>query len=137
MQTGIWYIPINVCNLSLYQICMLFSDSHYRVSHIIRQHKSLAAIYSAPWFLKIKVLINQVLFQTLEKFQFLYTCFFFSAPEFFSGLWYKSEKNPVDKLKKIQVYWKKIQVCRTWNFSKVWNRPYFFKTLIFRNEGAD
>ena len=30
-----------------------------------------------------------------------------------------------DKLKKIQVYWKKIQVCRTWNFSKVWNRPYF------------
>ena len=39
MQTGIWYIPINVCNLSLYQICMLFSDSHYMVSHIIRQHK--------------------------------------------------------------------------------------------------
>ena len=33
---------------------------------------------------------------------------------FFSGLWYKSEKNPVDKLKKIQVYvLKKIQVCRT------------------------
>jgi hypothetical protein len=30
--------------------------------------------------------------------------FFFGAPEFFSGLWYKSEKNPVDKLKKIQVY---------------------------------
>ena len=30
------------------------------------------------------------------------------------------KKNPDDKLKKIQVYWKKIQVCRTWNFSKVW-----------------
>ena len=26
------------------------------------------------------------------------------SPGFFSGLWYKSEKNPVDKLKKIQVY---------------------------------
>ena len=27
--------------------------------------------------------------------------FFFSlSPEFFSDLWYKSEKNPVDKLKK-------------------------------------
>ena len=25
--------------------------------------------------------------------------------------------------KENQVYWKKIQVCRTWNFSKVWNRP--------------
>ena len=50
--------------------------------------------------------------------------FFFSlSPEFFSGLWYKSENNSVDKLKKNQVYWKKIQVCRTWNFSKVWNRP--------------
>ena len=32
---------------------------------------------------------------------------------FFSGLWYKSEKKSVDKLKKIQVYRKKIQVCRT------------------------
>ena len=42
---------------------------------------------------------------------------------FFSGLWYKSEKKSVDKLKKIQVYRKKIQVCRTWNFSKVSNRP--------------
>ena len=31
--------------------------------------------------------------------------FFFSlSPGFFSGLWYKSEKNSVDKLKKIQVY---------------------------------
>ena len=45
MQTGIWYIPINVCNLSLYQICMLFSDSHYRVSHIIRQHKYLGTLH--------------------------------------------------------------------------------------------
>ena len=33
--------------------------------------------------------------------------------------------------------WKKIQVCRTWNFSKVWSRPWFLKTLIFRNQGAD
>ena len=28
-------------------------------------------------------------------------------------------------------------MCRTWNFSKVWSRPWFFKTLIFRNQGAD
>ena len=25
---------------------------------------------------------------------------------------------------------KKIKVCRTWNFSRVWNRPWFLKTLI-------
>ena len=45
-------------------------------------------------------------------------------------LYNKPEKNPDDKLKK-------FQVCRTWNFSKVWNRPLFLKTLIFRNQGAD
>ena len=52
--------------------------------------------------------------------------FFFSvSPGFFLSLLYKSEKNPDDKLKKIQVYWKKIQVCRTWKFSKVWNNLTF------------
>ena len=41
-------------------------------------------------------------------------------------------------LKKIQVTnWKKNQVCRNWNFSKVWSRPWFLKTFIFRNQGAD
>ena len=46
--------------------------------------------------------------------------FFFSvSPEFFSGLWYKSEKNPGDKLKKNSGELRKIQVCRNWNFSKV------------------
>ena len=41
-------------------------------------------------------------------------------------------------LKKTQVTnWKKIQVCRNWNFSKVWSRPWFLKTYIFRNQGAD
>ena len=29
-----------------------------------------------------------------------------------------------------------FQVCKTWNFSNVWNRPWFFKNLILRNLGA-
>ena len=34
-------------------------------------------------------------------------------------------------LKKIQVTnWKKIQVCRTWNFSKVWNRHWFSEIKV-------
>ena len=33
------------------------------------------------------------------------------------------KKIQVTNWKKTQVYWKKNQVCRTWNFSKVWNRP--------------
>ena len=49
-------------------------------------------------------------------FQFVTWIFFRTIP--------KTWKNPSEKLKKkTQVYWKKIQVCRTWNFSKVWNRP--------------
>ena len=45
---------------------------------------------------------------------------------------------PLDTWKKSR--WqtrKKIQVCSTWNFSKVWIRRWFLKTLIFRNQGAD
>ena len=34
-------------------------------------------------------------------------------------------------LKKIQVTnWKKIQVCKTWNFSKVWIRPWFSEIKV-------
>ena len=43
--------------------------------------------------------------------------FFFSlSPDFFQVYGTNLKKNPVDKLKK-------IQICRTWNFSKVWKRP--------------
>ena len=42
-----------------------------------------SAIYSAPWFLKIKVLRNEGLFQTLEKFQVLQNFFFFQYTWFF------------------------------------------------------
>ena len=64
--------------------------------------------------------------------------FFFSlSHEFFSDLYHKPEKIQVTNWKKTQVYWQKILLCKTWNFSKVWNRPYFLKTLIFRNQGTD
>ena len=44
---------------------------------------------------KIKVLQNQVLFQTLEKIQVLQTCIFFrSSPWKKLSLYYKPEKNP-------------------------------------------
>ena len=77
---------------------------------------------SLPWFLKIKVLKNQGLLQTLEKFQVLQ--FFFSVchPYFFQiysiNLAFFSRWRPR----------KKIQVSRTWIFSEVWNRPWFLKT---------
>ena len=41
-----------------------------------------SAIYSAPLFLKIKVLRNLGLFQTLEEFQILHTWFFFQFVTF-------------------------------------------------------
>ena len=91
------------------------------------------AYQSATWFLEIKVLRNSGLFQTLEKFQVLHTWIFFSSlsPGFFSDLWYKSYFFSRWRPRKI------IQVCRIWNFCKVWSRSWFFKTLIFRNQGAD
>ena len=66
------------------------------------------------------------------KFRSCTPDFFFSlSTEFFSGLWYKSS---------FFFRWqteKKIQVCRIWNFSMVWSRPWFFKTSIFRYQGAE
>ena len=59
-----------------------------------------SAFWSALWFLKIKVLRNQSLFQTLEKFQVLQTLIVFrsppwkKAPEKKLGLYYKPEKIP-------------------------------------------
>jgi hypothetical protein len=46
-------------------------------------------------------------------------------------LYYEPEKYPGAKPKK------EIKVCRTWNFTRVWNRPWLLKALIFRNQGAD
>ena len=80
------------------------------------------------WPFKIKVLRNQGLFQTLEKFQVLQTLIFFQVSTLKKG-WVRTIN-----LKEIQLpNLKKIKVCRTWNFSRVWNRPWFLKTLIFRN----
>ena len=50
--------------------------------------------------------------------------FFFSlSPGFFQVYGINLKKIQVTNWKKTQVYWKKTQECRTWNFSKVWNRP--------------
>ena len=73
MQTGIWYIPINVCNLSLYQICMLFSDSHYKASHIIRQQKSFGTLHylqknAQNCTPKNSIARQSYIFQVLKKF---------------------------------------------------------------------
>ena len=71
---------------------------------------------------------NQVLEKSrsdsnLRKFQVLQTGFFSVCQLiFFSDLYHKHKKN---------------QVYRNWNFYKVWNRPWFIKTLIFRNQGAE
>ena len=69
---------------------------------------------------------------------------FFSTPEFLFSLSPGFFQVYGIHLKKIQVTnWKKKsgvlkknQLCRTWNFSKVQNRPSFLKTLISRNQGA-
>ena len=42
-----------------------------------------------------------------------------SPPRKKLDLYHKPEKIQVTNWKKIQVYWKKIQFCRTWKFSKV------------------
>ena len=47
-------------------------------------------------------------------------------------VWYKSSFFSTWRLD-----WKKIQFCRTWNPFKVYSRPWFFKSLIFKNQGAD
>ena len=69
---------------------------------------------SRPWFSEIKVC-----FKPYKNFSSCTPELFFSAPdfffslspEFFSGLWYKSEKNPVDKLKKNSSLLKKKCRC--------------------------
>ena len=57
------------------------------------------------------------------------SCFFQFVSWIFSGLWYKSEKNSGDKLKKNQVYWKKFSCAgpeiflrfeTDLNFSRPW-----------------
>ena len=52
--------------------------------------------------------------------------FFSLSPGFFSGVWYKSS------FFFLGGGLKKIQVCRTWTFSKVWSRPWSFKVQIKR-----
>ena len=110
-----WWI-LKVCGLDAYY-AGLDLDGFWHSKLTLKIQIRPFNIY-IPWFLKIKVLRNQGLLQTLEKFEALQTwIFFFSlSPRFFSDLYHRPEKNPGDKLKK-------IQVCRTWNFCKVWNRP--------------
>ena len=90
----------------------------------------LSAFWYVQWFLKIKILRRSA--SNLRKISGPANLdFFFSlSPGFFSDLWYKSSFFFGEDLKK-------ILVCRTWNFFMVWRRPWFFKTLIFRNQGAD
>ena len=67
------------------------------------------AFWSAPWFVKIKVLRNQALFQGLH-----------------------TEKSWV-----YTINLKKIQCLQDLKFFMVWNRPKILKTLIFRDQGSD
>ena len=59
-------------------------DSNFLVNHegkLLKTSKKWTSKQSAPWFLKIKVLKSQGLFQTLEKFQVLQTWIFFQGLE--------------------------------------------------------
>ena len=64
----------------------------------ISENQGLEKLRSVSNLIKISVPVHLNFFFSAPEF------FFSLSPEFFSGLWYKSEKNPVDKLKKIQVY---------------------------------
>ena len=70
-----WYVPYLAWNMLLYFWQVKPGSWLERGDKRNRQ----STFWSALWFLKIKVLRNQGLFQTLEKYQVLQTLIFFSG----------------------------------------------------------
>ena len=94
---------ITVCNLSFFCLYFLHSIAvvllrDRTLSHLfctlISENQGLDKSRSVSNLIKISVPVHLNFFSVHLNF------FFSLSPEFFSGLWYKSEKNPVDKLKK-------------------------------------
>ena len=107
----------------------------FKHQHFIQNHQTSATLYYLE--AKTKLAFGLLICTLIEKSRSISNPRKISGQQtliFFFQVWH---------LHFFQVYninptfyrvetWKKVKVCRTWNFSKILNRPWFLTTLIFR-----